>query len=404
MAASVYSRYHDVVTAQEPTLSWQIRPWRILSGLTVSGFLLALPGGLLPLWGYHVHPDFGVAANYFLALGAGLTGGSLLAIRLRAKYALQHLLAAGCFGGALVLLLLSFAQPPASAWYQAFVLLLAGAASGVINTTVFESIAPGYEKDPASITLMGGGFFGAGSVLAAWLLAQCLDAASPSRLTSLAALVPVAAGAMLGRMKLTRASFTPLPIRETTRDLRSVLAILFALLLFFQFANEWSIAGWLPVFLIDRLGMSPSGAVNLLAVYWFALTVGRLVTARLLPVVRHSRLLAVSAFCALFGCIALDTDTNFGVVTGILLTGAGFSAIYPLAAEKIATRFTYYHPGYFNGIFTFAMMGGIIAPFVLGHVAASSGLRIVPIAAMVGSCAVFAVVLVSTLGRTGSGS
>jgi len=400
----VYSSYHDELTAQEPRLSPQIRPWRILSGLAISGFLLALPGGLLPLWGYHVNPDFGAAANCFLAMGAGLTGGSLLAIRLRAKFALQHLLAAGCFGGALVLLLLSFSQQPASAWYQASVLLLAGAASGVVNTTVFESIAHGYEKDPAGITLMGGSFFGAGSVLAAWLLAQCLDAANPARLTSLAALVPAAAGTMLGRLKLTRALFTPLPIRETTRDLRSVLAILFALLLFFQFSNEWSIAGWLPVFLIDRLGMSPSKAVDLLAVYWLALTVGRLVTARLLPVVRHGRLLAVSAFCALFGCIALDTDTRFGVVTGILLTGAGFSAIYPLAAERIATRFTYYHPGYFNGIFTFAMMGGIIAPFVLGHVAASSGLRIVPVAAMAGSCAVFALVLTIALGSKVSGS
>src|SRR5690348_16443900 len=95
-----------------------IRPWRILSALSISGFLLALPGGLLPLWGYHVSANFGVAANYFLALGAGLTGGSLLAVKLRSKYALQQVLAAGCFGAALVLLLLTFAQPPASPWYQ----------------------------------------------------------------------------------------------------------------------------------------------------------------------------------------------------------------------------------------------------------------------------------------------
>jgi hypothetical protein len=400
----MYSGYDDVVTALEPTLIPQSRPWRILSGLAVSGFLLALPGGLLPLWGYHVNPDFGVAANYFLALGAGLTAGSILAIRLRGKYPLQHLLGAGCFGGALVLLMLSFAQPPASAWYQAFVLLIAGVASGVVNTTVFESIAPCYEADPAGITLTGGSFFGAGSVLAAWLMAHCLDEATPARSTALAALVPAAAGLMLSRLKMTRTPVKLLPIGETARDLRSVLAILFALLLFFQFANEWSIAGWLPVFLIDRLGMNPSNAVMLLVVYWLALTIGRLVTVRLLPVVRHGRLLAISAFCALFGCIALDTDTNFGAVTGILLTGTGFSAIYPLAAEKIATRFTYYHPGYFNGIFTFAMMGGIVAPFVLGHVVAHWGLRFVPIAAMIGSCAVFALVLVLALGRKVSGS
>ncbi len=86
---------------------------------------------------------------------------------------------------------------------------------------------------------------------------------------------------------------------------------------------------------------------------------------------RHGRLLAFSAFCALFGCTALlAAGSRFGVVVGILLTGAGFSAIYPLVAERIASRFSYYHPGYFNGIFTFALMGGILAPFVLGHMAA----------------------------------
>jgi hypothetical protein len=100
----------------------------------------------------------------------------------------------------------------------------------------------------------------------------------------------------------------------------------------------------------------------------------------------------------------MGAGTRFGIVTGILLTGAGFSAIYPLAAERIATRFTYYHPGYFNGVFTFAMMGGILAPFVLGHAAVASGLQVIPLAAMVGSCAVFALTLLIWLGRKVSGS
>jgi len=114
---------------------------------------------------------------------------------------------------------------------------------------------------------------------------------------------------------------------------------------------------------------------------------------------------AIAAFCALFGCTCmLAAGTRVGVVVGILLTGAGFSAIYPLAAESIASRFSYYHPGYFNGIFTFAMLGGILAPFVLGHLAVVWGLRVVPVAAMLGSCAVFSLVLLIWLGHKVSGS
>jgi fucose permease len=119
--------------------------------------------------------------------------------------------------------------------------------------------------------------------------------------------------------------------------------------------------------------------------------------------VRHGRMLGFTAFCALFGCSLIGFGSRFGVVVGLLLTGVGFSAIYPLAAERIASRFSYYHPGYFNGIFTFALMGGILAPFVLGHVAMQSGLNAIPVAAMIGSCAVFALVLLIWLGRKVSG-
>jgi len=383
----------------------QVQPWRILCGLVVSGFLLALPGGLLPLWDFHISQDFFRAANYFFVLGAGMTGGAAAALRFREKISAAHLLATGCFGGAVSLLLLSVAAPPAGFWFQSLAVLIAGMSAGAVNTAIFESIAPAYEANPAKITLTGGIFFGAGSILAAYLLAQCFDASSPTRLLAVTALIPAAAGVAFGRAPLTQPALSPLPEMHVVKDLRSVLAILFALLLFFQFSCEWSLAGWLPVFLIDRLGISPESAVTLLAVYWLALTSGRLTTARLLPLVRHGRLLAIAAFCALFGCTCmLAAGTRVGVVVGILLTGAGFSAIYPLAAESIASRFSYYHPGYFNGIFTFAMLGGILAPFVLGHLAAVWGLRVVPVAAMLGSCAVFSLVLLIWLGHKVSGS
>src|ERR1700729_2573666 len=83
------------------------KPWQILSGLIASGFLLALPGGLLPLWGYHIHPDFGTAANYFLSLGGGVAAGASLARRFARRTPLEKLLAGGCFAAALSLLLLA---------------------------------------------------------------------------------------------------------------------------------------------------------------------------------------------------------------------------------------------------------------------------------------------------------
>jgi FHS family glucose/mannose:H+ symporter-like MFS transporter len=380
------------------------KPWQILRGLVVSGFLLALPGGLLPLWGYHLHPDFGIAGDYFLVLGAGLIGGGMLALRLARTIPLERLLAAGYFFAALSMLLLSVAAPPAQVWYQMAALLVTGASAGIMNTAVLEAMTPCYESDPATITLTGGIFFGAGSVLAAFLLSQSFGGSGATRLLAVAALITAAGGVSLARLRIERREITEISLAQSVHDLRSPLAIIFSLLLFFQFANEWSLAGWLPVFLIDRMGLSPSTAVTLLAFYWLALMVGRIVASKLLRVVRHGRLMALSAFCALFGCMALlAAGSRFGVVVGLILTGSGFSAIYPLVAERIANRFSYYHPGYFNGIFTFALMGGVLTPFVLGHWAEGSGLRVIPLAAMMGSCAVFALVLLIWLGHKVSG-
>ncbi len=378
--------------------------WQILCGLVVSGFLLALPGGLLPLWGYHIHPDFGTAGNYFLALGVGIMGGGWLGLRLARGFPLGRLLAGGYAAATVSLLLLSIAAPPAQVWYQTLALFVTGAAAGIMNCAVLEAMTSCGESNPANITLTGGIFFGAGSVFAALLMAQSFGDRGATRLLAMTALLPAAAGVSLGRLRIARREVPEISLTQSMDDLRSPLAIFFALLLFFQFANEWSIAGWLPVYLIDRMGLSPATAVSLLALYWLALMGGRIAVSKLLRAVRHWRLLGGSAFCALFGCAALlAAGSRFGVVVGLLLTGVGFSAIYPLVAERIASRFSYYHPGYFNGIFTFALMGGILAPFALGHLAVEAGLKVIPLAAMLGSLAVFGLVLLIWLGRKVTG-
>jgi fucose permease len=382
----------------------EIRAWQILCGLVVSGFLLALPGALLPLWGFHIAGNYGMAGNFFLVLGLGVVGGGIVGQRIARTAPLARLLAAAYFAGAVALLLLAVAAPPAQAWYEALALFGTGLAAGVMNTAVLESVTPCYESNPAAITLAGGAFFGGGSVLAALLLSQSFEENGAMRMLAVIAVLPALAGIFASTLRIETRAVNQVTLSGSMADLRSPLAILFALLLFFQFANEWSIAGWLPILLIDRMGLSPSTAVGLLALYWAALMAGRAVAARVSRSVRHGRMLGVSAFCALFGCAALlAAGSRFGVVVGLLLTGAGFSAIYPLVAERIASRFTYYHPGYFNGVFTFALTGGILAPFALGHLAEGTGLKMIPLAVMVGSCAVFALVLLIWLGHKVSG-
>jgi fucose permease len=154
-----------------------------------------------------------------------------------------------------------------------------------------------------------------------------------------------------------------------------------------------AVAGWLPLFLVRRLGISPPASLGLLALYWMALLVGRVGALLILPRVRHSRLLAASVLAALCGCLMLYfTNNQFGAGTSVLLLGAGFASIYPLVAEQIGGRFPYFHPVFFSGIFSFALFGGLIAPATLGYFAAAWNIGVVMALPLLGTFMVAALV------------
>ena len=88
---------------------------------------------------------------------------------------------------------------------------------------------------------------------------------------------------------------------------------------------------------------------------------------------------------------------SFGAVMGILFVGAGYASIYPLVVEKIGHRFPYYHPGFYNGIFSFAITGGFLAPWTLGYFTAAWGIQAVMIVPLFGTCMVFVLLLLIML-------
>ena len=174
--------------------------------------------------------------------------------------------------------------------------------------------------------------------------------------------------------------------------------MLFSLVLFFQFGNEWAIAGWLPLFLSQRLGLSPSTSILMLALYWLALLIGRIAAQWILPNVVHAKLLAGCVLAAVFACIILiATDNQFGAVVGVLLLGGAFAPIYPLMVERIGKRFPDYHPGLYNGIFSFAIAGGLLAPCALGYFAGVFGVGTVMGLPLAGSVIVFVLLVLSWL-------
>ena len=361
-----------------------------LAGFLVSGFLFALVGALLPSWGYDLSSEFAMVGRHFLALAIGMIFSATLVRRFFSRLRTRTLLVSGCAVALLSLATLALVTlaglPNQISWRLGGVLLL-GIAVGLLHAGLFEAILPAYEQSPARAMNLGGIFFGTGSILCAVVVSGTFWAYSVQTVLLILAIVPTAF-IFLYMQRVYPAVEVVFP-PDLLKQFRSGAAILFSLLLFFQFGNEWSIAGWLPLFLIHRLGMSPASALLYLAFYFAALTMGRIGVSYLLTRVNHWRLLTISAGSSLLGCIVLAaTDNRFGAGFSIVLLGLGFAAIYPLVIAWIGRRFPYYHPTYFNGVFSIALAGGMLSPWLLGEIAARSGIWTIMTLPAIGTCMV----------------
>ena len=368
---------------------------KALLALLISGLLFGFLGAILPAWNYHLTSEFTTVGNYFLSMSAGVIVSTEAAGRLLLRRGTGFLLVTGCALACAALLSLALLPASAPALWRVGGLLAIGFATGLLNTAVFHAISPAYDRDAAATANVGGISFGMGCLVVTLLVAGTFYAYTVTSILVFIAVIPGFFAIWYARSSFPPPAFQAQPTMvQLFRDLRSPAAILLALLLFFQFGNEWSIAGWLPIFLIRRLGISPRLSVGLLAIYWLALIVGRLAAVALLPRIRHGRFLLTSAGAAVFGClILLGTNNTFGAVTGVLLVGCGFATIYPLIAERIGSEFPHFQPGFFNGIFSLALTGAMLAPWTLGYAADQWGVGVVMALPLTGTCMVFVLVL-----------
>jgi fucose permease len=302
----------------------------------------------------------------------------------------------GCFVAFASLLLLSFTTPPVGEHWRLPGLLGLGLGGGLLNTAIFQALSPAYRINPAATVNLAGIFLGLGAFLSPLLIAGTFNLYSVSTILYIVALVPAFFAISYARVTFPPGVVEPSrPMREILREFTVPAAVLLSLLLFFHFGNEWAIAGWLPLFLILRLGLSPVTALMLLLLYWFALIMGRTAVQALLSRFSHTKLLLGSILASLLGCLFLGFTNNlFGATVGTLLVGGGFAPIYPLVVGAIRTRFPHYHPGFFNGIFSIGLTGGMLAPATLGYAADSIGLRAVTLLPVLGTLIVLVLVLV----------
>lgn len=377
------------------------RQW--LAGFLLVGMLLGLLGSLLIAWRYHIDVDPRLVGLHFLGLNAGYVVSAIVSQRALNRLSPRALAIAACACAFATLLALSFLAPPAQPAWRIVGLAFVGAAAGAFMAALLHTLQPYFAEVPAAMANLAGAFFGCGCLLATLMIALTYFASSVQIETALLALLPLifavlySANSLPGARTIARYPKEPPFMTEAVRDLHSIAAVLFSLLLFVQFGNEWAIAGWLPLYLIHRLGSNPVWAIGTLAAYFLALMLCRLAVRKLLPRISHPKLLIASTGIAMIGYLLLSFTTAMtGAWIAVIVIAAGFAPIYPLIAETLDHRFSY-HPGFYNGLFSIAITGAMCIPWLLGFVDAYAGVAYVMLIPALGSIAVLVLALLIML-------
>ena len=236
---------------------------RALAGFFVSGVLLSFLGAILFSWQHHLTSQYGIVGLYYAGLITGLVGSAWISPALLRRKGLGWTLALACGLAGAAFLYLAFVSPPFSPWWRVAGMAIVGFSAGLLHTAIFHAISPMYRHDPAATVNLAGILFGSGCFTLAILISGTFYLYTAAAVQVWIAVIPALFGWMYWKTPFVVSSQAEPALqhpasRVTFSGLRSTGAVLLSLLLFFQLGNEWALAGWLALFLNQRLGISPT--------------------------------------------------------------------------------------------------------------------------------------------------
>ncbi|HEX3975947.1 MAG TPA: MFS transporter [Solirubrobacteraceae bacterium] len=164
-----------------------------------------------------------------------------------------------------------------------------------------------------------------------------------------------------------------LATHEPTRDLRlqPTLVIIFAIV-----ALEFALSFWLASYLNDDVGLTRQTAVALVSLLYAANLTGRLLASRLARTHPPEHLLFAAIACVVAGlpCVLAATSAT-AAVAGIVLTGTGIGALFPLTSSLHVQSSGHTADSAVGEVLSVAALGQIAGPLLAGAIAQASSLR-----------------------------
>jgi len=331
----------------------------------VFGAVIAIVGGLLPelLRSHDLNP--GVGGSLFLFLNSGA-----LLVTLASGFLLDRI------GPRATLLLCSLLTGTGFLWMAGagsfgalgFGVLLIGLGGGGLNAGPNAVVSDLYPLERGAALNRLGVCFGVGALSIPLLIGSMLGYLGVVGILKVAAVL----GFLPGFLFLTsrfpaRKSMEGPSLHPAGRLSAEPVVLLFGVLLFFQGGNEVSTGGWLTTYLTGSLSASPAVASLYLSGFWGGITLGRLLTARLLRDISEATLVR---WTALFSTLVLSLliALPHPILSAIfaVLAGVGLSGIFPSVLGQASHRFPAQSATVLGSLMAAGIVGGMLIPWLAG--------------------------------------
>ena len=274
--------------------------------------------------------------------------------------------------------------------------ILLGLGGGGLNTCTNALVSDAYGEQRGPMLNLLGIFFGIGALCVPLLAASIEGHFTIPQLFLFCAVLAVVCAAGYALL-----SFPPSKATEAF-SLRAALSVakyegvlLLAFILFMESGNEACIGGWTSTF-VNTIGYSARAATLVLASYWAALMVSRMMAARVLQAVGKSQLVLIAGLLSLLGCAALLwTQSLILLFAGTALIGLSYGPIFPTTLAIAGDRYSQRAGTVFGLLFSIALLGGMLFPWTVGQVSQRFNVRagmIVPLLGAVGIILLSAIV------------
>lgn len=247
--------------------------------------------------------------------------------------------------------------------------VLLGLGGGGLNTCTNALVSDVYGADRGPMLNLLGIFFGVGAISVPLLAATIEGHFTISQLFLFCAVLAAICAFGYSLLPFPAAKGgQALSLREVVGVVKYEGVLLLAFILFLESGNEACIGGWTSTF-VNTIGYSARIATLVLASYWAALMVSRIVAVRVLRGIGKSQFVLIIALISLLGCALLLATRSLSLLfAGTALIGLSYGPIFPTTLAIAGDRYCERAGTVFGLLFSIALMGGMLFPWTAGQV------------------------------------